>query len=267
MGIKGFTLQSNLFKKIVHEMLWSAIPRSLEFEPYTSNLIAKRTGLTVLSGPFQGMKYLRESSASVLAPKLLGIYERELHSVLEEATALPLQRVVDIGAAEGYYCIGLAMRMPHARIVAYETNETAHPLIAKLAALNHVEDRLEIHGTCTIEALNAALSPPVPTLVVCDAEGAESYLLEPLRVPSLAMAHILVELHDVILGGISGIIRQRFEKTHRIELIQAEPRRRNELPFSTFLTRRFPGYVDFAVSDCRPPGMSWFWMRPNSAQE
>ena len=153
-------------RKIGHEVIWSLLPRALEFEPYTSNLVSQKTGSTVLSGPFQGMKYLRESSASVLAPKLLGIYERELHAAIEEAIAFPFQRVVDIGAAEGYYCVGLAMRMPRARIVAYEANETAHPLIEKLAALNHVEDRLEIHGTCTLDALNAALSPLVRTLVV-----------------------------------------------------------------------------------------------------
>jgi len=54
----------------------------------------------VRSGPFQGMKYTSKSAGSVLIPKLLGIYERELHPVLEYAISHPFQVIVDIGAAE-----------------------------------------------------------------------------------------------------------------------------------------------------------------------
>src|SRR6516162_7464404 len=40
--------------------------------------------LTVRHGPFRGMKYTAEKSVgSVLVPKLLGSYERELHPLLE----------------------------------------------------------------------------------------------------------------------------------------------------------------------------------------
>ena len=238
------------------------MPRSLEFGPYTSKLVAEKTNSVVRSGPFQGMKYLRESSSSVLAPKLLGIYERELHPAIEQAVAYPFQRIVDIGAAEGYYCVGFAMRMPATKIYAYEMHEPAQKLIKELAGLNHVGDHIEVRGTCTIDELNSVLDPSAPTLVICDAEGAEAILLDPLRVPALKTTHILVELHDFILGGVSEVIRNRFEATHGIDRIWAEPRSRSEFPFSSLITRRFPGYVDFAVSDCRPPGMSWYWMRP-----
>ena len=246
-------------------MIWSAMPRSLGFEPYTSQLVARETNSTVRSGPFRGMKYLRESSSSVLAPKLLGIYERELHKAIEEAIAFPFKQVVDIGAAEGYYCVGFAVRMADVKVLAYELYEPAQLLIRELANLNQVDGRVEVRGACTIEEMNSALDPSIPTLIICDAEGAEAYLLDPLRVLALGNAHILVELHDFILGGLSEVIRKRFTATHQIEQIRSEARNRSEFPFSSFITRRFPGYVDFAVSDCRPPGMSWFWMRPKRA--
>jgi len=255
-------LRRSLIRRIGHEVIWSAMPKSLEFEPYTSGLVARETNSTVLSGPFRGMRYLEESSSSVLAPKLLGIYERELHKAIEEAIAFPFERIVDIGAAEGYYCIGFAMRMPNVKVLAYEMYTPAHALIENLAALNHIHGRVEIRGACTVDELNSVLDPSLPTLVICDAEGAEAYLLDPLRVPALRSAHVLVELHDFVLGGLSKVIRQRFDTTHQIEQIHAEARSRSEFPFSSFITRRFPGYVDFAVSDCWPPGMSWFWMRP-----
>lgn len=258
-------MRKSLLRRIGHEVIWCAMPRSLEFEPYTSKLVARETKSIVRSGPFRGMKYLKESSGSVLVPKLLGIYERELHKAIEEAVTHPFQRVVDIGAAEGYYCTGFAMKMPEATVFAYEMNEAAHKLIKDLALMNNVGDRIVIRGACTIDELNSALEPSMPTLVICDAEGAEAYLLDPLRVPALRAAHVLVELHDAILVGLSGVIRGRFETTHQIEQIWAESRNRSEFPFSSFITRRFPGYVDFAVSDCRTPGMSWFWMRPKRA--
>lgn len=255
----------SLLRRIGHEVIWSAMPKSLEFEPYTSRLVARKTNSTVQSGPFRGMKYLKESHASVLAPKLLGIYERELHKAVEEAIKLPLQRIIDIGAAEGYYCVGFAVRMPNAQVLAYEMHKPAHLMIKELAKLNHVDGRVEIRGMCTVDEMNSALDPSMPTLVICDAEGGEAYLLDPLRVPALGGAHILVELHDFIVGGLSEVIRKRFEATHLIEQIRAEARSRSEFPFASFVTRRFPGYVGFAVSDCRPPGMSWFWMRPKRA--
>lgn len=259
-------LKKSLLRRIAHEVIWSAIPRSLQFEPYTSALVARETNSTVRSGAFRGMKYLKESSSSVLAPKLLGIYERELHDTIEEAIALPIQLVVDIGAAEGYYCTGLAMRMPNTRVIAYEMHEPAHALIRELATLNHVEDRVEIRGACTIGELNSVLDDSVTTLVLCDAEGAEAFLLDPIRIAGLRKAFVLVEVHDFILEGLREVLSSRFDETHSIEHILAEPRGRSEFPFSSLITKRFPGYVDFAVSDCRPPGMSWFWMEPKPAE-
>jgi hypothetical protein len=208
------------------------------------------------------MRYIKKSSASVLAPKLLGIYERELHKVIEDVISRPFQRIVDIGAGEGYYCAGLATRMPRTEIVAYEMNESARVMIKELASLNGVNTRLAIRGVCTIDELNSVLDQSIPTLVICDAEGAESYLLDPIRVPALKAAHIMTELHDVILCGLREVIYKRFDATHDIEQILAESRSRSEFPFKSLLTQCFPSYIDFAISDCRSPGMSWYWMLP-----
>lgn len=258
-------MKRNLLRRIGHEVVWSAIPRSMYFEPYMARLVAGKTNSIVRSGPFRGMKYLDESSSSVLVPKLLGIYERELHKVIEEAIAYPFQTIVDVGAAEGYYCVGLATRMPEVQVLAYEMHVPTQRLIKELATLNRVEDRVAIRGACTVNEMKSVLDPSIATLVICDAEGSEAYLLDPLRIPALEGAHVLVEMHDLIVGGLSEVICDRFKATHQIEQIHAEKRSRSEFPYSSFVTRHFPGYVDYAVSDCRPPGMSWFWMRPKQA--
>lgn len=257
-------VEKSRIRRIGREIFWAVMPKSLEFEPYTTRLVGKETNYVVRSGPFRGMKYVKGSPPNILPPKLLGIYERELHRVIESIVSYPFKTIVDIGAGEGYYCAGLALRMPKAKIVAYERIELARKIMKELADLNQVADRLTIKGVCTIEELNSVLDPSESTLVICDVEGAEAYLLDPLRVLALGSAFILVELHDCVIGGLSDVIRARFESTHDIEQIFAEARSRSEFPFSTLLTRCFDCYPSYAVSDCRPGGMSWYWMRPKA---
>ncbi len=224
--------------------------------------VMRETNCVVRTGPFQGMKYIGKSTSSVLIPKLLGIYERELHPVIEYATSHPFQTIVDIGAAEGYYCVGLARRMPQTRVVAYEMDEAGRRRLKELAGLNHVSDRLEIRGLCTMEEMNSVLDASVPTLLICDVEGAEAYLLDPLRVPALESMHILVELHDFVLSGLSEVMHNRFQATHEIEHIWQEGRSRSDFPYRSFYTRCFLSSIEIAVSEGRPCRMSSYWTRP-----
>jgi hypothetical protein len=82
-------------------------------------------------------------------------------------------------------------------------------------------------------------------------------------VPSLRGATILVELHDFIRPGITDLLKQRFEPTHRIEHIWQEPRSRADYPWRTLGTFLLPkSYLDWSVSEWRPVRMAWLWMEP-----
>jgi Met-10+ like-protein len=230
--------------------------------PYMTKLVAARTGMVVQSGPFSGMRYIAKSHHSQLIPKWLGIYERELIGAVEEAIGLQPDTVVDVGAAEGYYAVGLALRMPQTRIIAFEMVPEARELLTNLAEINGVSDRITIRGACRSRDLAEVLENTGNTLVVCDVEGAEAYLLDPIRVPGLNRCHILVELHDIKLGGISEELRGRFSATHDIEHIWEEKRERSEFPYQTFYTKMIPSSLDVAVSEVRAGRMAWYWMRP-----
>jgi hypothetical protein len=65
-------------------------------------------GPRVRHGPFRGMRY--EANRVAATQKLIGAYERELHPWLERVLAQRPTRFVDIGAADGYYAIGIARR-------------------------------------------------------------------------------------------------------------------------------------------------------------
>ena len=88
---------------------------------------ADEFGLTVRSGPFAGLRFY-VTKAAVGAPrvadclpaKLIGCYEQELHPGIERLLGSSPSTIVNVGAAEGYYAVGLAMRAPGSRVHAFE---------------------------------------------------------------------------------------------------------------------------------------------------
>src|SRR5919198_4691601 len=78
-------------------------------------------GLTVSGGPLAGLTYPDTEPLSV-APKLLGVYESELHAAIEDAIRADPAVIVNVGAADGYYAVGLARRCRQARVIAYEAD-------------------------------------------------------------------------------------------------------------------------------------------------
>lgn len=179
-----------------------------------ANTISARQGDRILSGPFKGMHYGVRASEGARAARLLGAYEASLAPVIEEAVARDYALVVDVGSAEGYYAVGLAQRLPRARILARDDNPKAQALCRALAALNGVAERVEIGGR--MEHADFDLCLAQPSLVICDIEGGEDQLLNPALAPGLLKADILVECHDGMLPGMADRIAARFAASHDI---------------------------------------------------
>jgi Methyltransferase small domain len=169
------------------------------------------------AGPFRGMDYPVEAAEGCRAPRLLGAYEASLHPVLETVIARNHAQVLDIGCAEGYYAVGLALRMPEARIHARDTDPRARRLCAELARVNGVASRVVIGGEVTHADL--AICADAPTFVLCDIEGAEGQLLDPALAPALTLADILVEVHEGMRPGLLALLEARFKATHRVTRI------------------------------------------------
>jgi hypothetical protein len=189
----------------------------------------RRIGLEVRHGPFAGLRFppRADGHASFLAAKLLGAYEREIHAALVEAIAAGPSRVVDVGAAEGYYAVGLAMLVdPRIEVLGFETDAGGRQVCREMAALNGVEGRVRLLGRCDPDALAAEL--PDEAFVICDCEGYEVELLDPLRVPRLATATILAELHPLARPEVERVMGDRFGATHDIVIVHPERREQSE---------------------------------------
>ncbi|MFQ3577993.1 MAG: hypothetical protein SNJ52_03160 [Verrucomicrobiia bacterium] len=93
-------------------------------------------GGKVYSGPFEGVSYAGLAHYSSGMPKLIGTYEKELHSIFREILRDPPELIVDVGSAEGFYAVALARRCPKAKVVAFEMDELARRLAEEMACLN-----------------------------------------------------------------------------------------------------------------------------------
>ena len=218
--------------------------------------------MVVIGGCFAGL-VLPRGARETLVPKLLGIYERELGAVIEEVVRQGFEIIVNVGAAEGYYAVGLARRIPGAVVHAFEMDESARSLLCETADANGVADRVVIKGRCEPADLGECLTLTGRNLIVCDAEGYESVLLDPCLVPQLSHAFMLVELHQLKCPGITELLRARFERSHRIDEIGQELRSAGEFPYRTFYTRLLPDRLVLnAISEWRSEQQSWLWMRP-----
>lgn len=249
----------------LHRWAKRLLPESLRPQNVLARQIDCRVGRTVYAGPFRGMKYCDASVGSVFYPKILGAYEKELHDVIEQLISSKPDCVVDIGAAEGYYAVGLARRLPSAKIIAFETTKEGRDLLAEMARINGVTNRIDLRGQCEVEDLRNALEGTARTVVICDVEGYEQVLLDPEKVPALRTATILVELHEFVVRGISSVIETRFSPTHHVSIILEQPRTRADYPFNNWYTRMLPtAYATYRVQEFRPERMSWMLLRPKT---
>ncbi len=181
------------------------------------NTFIKNNGLSVLQGPFAGLNFLKTSAEGCHIPKLLGCYEQPLLPYIEKAIEGEYQAVVNIGSAEGYYAVGMALRMPNAVFHAFDLSDAARAFCYELAKSNNVSERVQIGSL--FETGDFDKFRDVETLILCDIEGGEVDLLDPKAAPSLKKFDIIVEAHEGDYPGTIQALLDRFRETHSVEII------------------------------------------------
>ena len=167
------------------------------------------------------MRYARPLPAgSIFYPKLLGSYEAELQPYFERVIQTDYTAVVDVGCADGYFAVGLAMRMPAVIVYAYDTNPTALEVCVANAAVNGVADRVRTASFCDADVLRN-LDLGDRAFILCDCEGFEKELFPQAIISLLANHDLLIELHDFIDISIRDTLRERFRNTHDAVLVNS----------------------------------------------
>jgi hypothetical protein len=184
--------------------------------------IVRRHGNVVQAGPFAGMTFLARPVTGTAPPRLVGSYEEEIAPAVERMIERKPQVVVNVGSGEGYYAVGLARRLPHAKVYAFDIDRRAQEACRHMAELNGVGSRVEVGGECTKDVLATLLVEG--GLVVIDCEGCERELVDPSVLPSLAKADWVIESHDFVAPGTTELLRRRLDATHDVEQIEQRPR-------------------------------------------
>jgi hypothetical protein len=286
-------------KKLLEELVCALlrvawIDRFFVFAAYQHKRILRRRlegrleglglyGNIVQNGPFKGMAYPDSGVwVSCRFEKVIGFYEFEVYPWIEQIleSKVRFTSIVNIGAADGYFAVGLGRLFEGAPVFAFEAADDRYRSLVRLGELNGLSARLSAGKWCApadLLSLKVGSNP----LVICDVDGYEDILMDPEVVPWLRSATILLEVHEFLapdldeegkraferkhpflVRDMGKKIRARFQGTHEIDerLVSAVPVDR----YPVFLNLAMGEIFALAESDrcCIHP---WFLMTPKSS--
>ena len=241
------------FAKITTEDgLSTAALRSLRFLATRSRLVGDQVELRrillarqvfgelngrVAHGPLAGFKLSDDASwsAGSRAAMLLGFYELEVLTSLVSITP-PYRTLIDVGAADGYYGVGLVWSGVFDRSYCFEISPRGQRVINSVAAENDVQDRISVLGEATTGSILSITNDNVnlnESVFLFDIEGREFDLITPDLLYKLKDSIIFIELHDKMLeDGDSklNILLSNARKHHILSKISSGSRNPNDFP-------------------------------------
>lgn len=150
------------------------------------------TSLRILRGPFRGGRIVMNPRNS--GRKMLGLYEHELNDWLE-AALIRVDRVIDVGANDGYFTFGCASALrrmeKHGEIIAFEPNHDHFKTLQQsikeqpddperftlIQSLVGAEVRSGVTTLNNVRWKNGNQAARTNTLIKIDVEGAEEEVL------------------------------------------------------------------------------------------
>ena len=186
---------------------------------YRSSLLAnsykQEHGTKIFGGPFEGMEFLDEVSEGCYLPKLLGIYESEIHDYILSIVKKKPDVFINIGSAEGYYSVGLKRLLPETDVFAFDVDLNAQNKCKILSEKNSV--KVSIEGEFTEDIMKEFKGKNI--FLMCDIEGFEAELFNAENIKLFKDCDICMELHEY--NGIHNVktLPKLFEKFHDIEII------------------------------------------------
>jgi hypothetical protein len=210
-------------------------------------------GRVVLDGPFRGMRY---PSGSLLnrhgIPIIFGTYELELHSIIEEVALKHYDRIIDIGCAEGYYAVGLALRTG-TKVYAFDCEPRERFYCRQMARENNVSDRVHVKSWCSRGTLKrVALGR---CLIVSDCEGFEAHLFSNAVIAKLKNSDLIIELHQIMGIDPRSLLMERFKASHNARLITFDGARAG-----TTVPIRWQKFA----REFRSPNQQWLYLTPRA---
>lgn len=149
-------------------------------------------------GPFRNMKLSSKRwwGNRDRGSQCLGLYEKEILDEIELHVE-GYDTFIDIGAADGYYAIGMLFSGKAQHAICFESSDLGQSTILENWKLNGSPGSLKCFGEATAASL-AKLLPRdlVDSLVLIDIEGAEFALLSDAVLALLCKSNVIIEIHN-----------------------------------------------------------------------
>ena len=129
--------------------------------------------------------------------------------------------IIDVGCAEGYYAVGMALRCETSKVYAFDINEKARQLCIEMAELNKVSERVIVRTELNDEILRD-FKFSGRGLIICDCEGYEKLLFNESNLNNIKNCDLIIETHDCIDIEITTYLKELFKQTHNITSIYSK---------------------------------------------
>lgn len=180
-------------------------------------------------GPFKGLKLSENSwwGKSDLGSQCLGLYEKEILTHIKNSSSQSWDCFIDIGAADGYYAVGMLSSGTANRAICFELSREGRALIRDTWERNGRIGVLDVHGKADADALLSLDQEGLgKTLILIDIEGDEFELLTPEVIEHLSAAEVILEVHNWVHDFEAKYARLLYDlsKWFRLDILAYEDR-------------------------------------------
>ena len=164
---------------------------------YLSKYFDRKYNSTILYGEFKGLKLSKNPwGITDRASMIFGIYEREVTQFLKKIPHAFKKNLINLGASDGYYPIGLIYNQSYKKAYCFEINELSRQAIKDNSIINKVDKSIKI-----FEKADKNFYKYLPEAIVnnssllVDIEGAEFDILTEKVLKKFSNSILLIELH------------------------------------------------------------------------
>lgn len=170
---------------------------------YLSQCLREKTDSRVQYGILKGYEIGQVHWApAAVGAYLLGTYEVQVCAILDHLKS-PRSTLIDIGAAEGLYGIGLIAVGAFGRSLCFEADDTSRENLIERRTKFELEDRVTIYAEANRKTLEAGLRESgadlKKCLVICDIEGGEFDLFDRKTLEMFSDCRLIIEIHDFLI--------------------------------------------------------------------
>ena len=220
-------------------------------------------GGEIAYGPFKGVKINNHSDWSGtkdIGPKIFGLYENQ---ILEWIQRKKFDLLIDIGAADGYYALGILSSKIASRAVTFEISINDREITKASAIINNVDDKISIKGEATTSEIIEVLKSCSNGLIIMDIEGGEYNLITSELLKAAKNSCLIIELHEVVNKDIQVNLLNLCKQFHQFEELTSLER---NFPRDKFIEKLTDNERSLLLSEGRPYAMSWVVLSPKGLQ-